>query len=1148
MYAQKALNDPAYEDSYKKAFEYNSHQYLPQPKANDILRINCPQKYGKIFNPQGNDAEIMGIINDIEKGDFHEAAYKLPSLSAALPNYYLTHYLTGVVMAGLEQDNEAIKAFESLASLGQIYYSEAEKSFSKADAAKSIEYFNKAIKLNPNLSTYNYYIGLNNLLIGNNDDAIKYFDKAISQRANDYNSMYYKAIAQEIKGDYPAVIDSTTKLLNRHVSNYNSVMYLKALANAKAGNSDAALEDIEKIFTGLDDIYNADIKTTSAKEATLPGYLHLLKAQILTQKGENASEDYEKAFENPVIKSLSSNSGFDFSMSADDLENQIDYMRTAFDSFGKIIPNASGYRVTSGLIPVLSSSQVEKSLSDNEGTVDLTPSVAQKMAQTDYEKAHQIQPSKPETKPVVKEEAPQAKPEEVKKSDEAIKIGSNIPGIIPSSKGESMIFTASDVQKTVPADSVAETPQPVKVVAKEIKTTESVAQTPEIKPEVSITEPVVAAKPAQPAIVLRQAQSPEELLLQSGEQSMAHDLATQAMINQPQASDEGVKIAGNVKTDIKNTAEAAVPVERAVDSTIVSAPIQKATEDFNIKYEEPAVDTVVSKAEDIVVQQKEMVSKAADDVVNEPVKVAAKVVKETPEFKISYDDKKAESAAEVVDSAKQDVLERINNDVKDLELAKEKPSESLAKTIARAEAETEPNTVESVEQVAQTPKVILPDLGETIEKVSSAPAKVTEKYADVDVNDYNVQKKTLVINPGDEIIEFDPSSPMFNKRAVVAVAQPAVLGGTPRITDNFSQIHKVVKETVETVDSEVEGVKETAKETAEAAAKAAEDTAKAAEAAAKVAEAEHYEAPELVLPETIVVEKVATKTETDVPTVAPKVRQKAQEVEEAATDVVSAQTEEVPADSEWLKDILDKAQDTPEAAEKKAKRVKAQKEETVQDFLTDNDEKLAKKAKKLEEKRAKLKAKKEAKLAKEALRQEQAAALAEEKARLQAEQDAINAARLEEKAAKEAALAEEKAIQEAAETEEKARIAAEKELQKAAKAEKEAEIKAQKAALKAAKADEKARLKIQKKLQKAAKAEEKARLKAEKEVQKAIDAGSETAAAVTVIEGDRLIKVRNKKEKEHKKFTWWWQKQKSEASAAESKGQTTKRKWFRKDK
>ena len=49
MYAQKALNDSAYEQTYKKAFEYNSHIYLPQPKKEDVAKINCPQKYGKRF-------------------------------------------------------------------------------------------------------------------------------------------------------------------------------------------------------------------------------------------------------------------------------------------------------------------------------------------------------------------------------------------------------------------------------------------------------------------------------------------------------------------------------------------------------------------------------------------------------------------------------------------------------------------------------------------------------------------------------------------------------------------------------------------------------------------------------------------------------------------------------------------------------------------------------------------------------------------------------------------------------------------------------------------------------------------------------------------------------------------------------------------
>lgn len=70
-------------------------------------------------------------------------------------------------MSGLEQEQDAIVAFESalkanpydfesFASLGQVYYSEAEKTFSKDAALKSIEYFNKALKYNPNCYIYHF--------------------------------------------------------------------------------------------------------------------------------------------------------------------------------------------------------------------------------------------------------------------------------------------------------------------------------------------------------------------------------------------------------------------------------------------------------------------------------------------------------------------------------------------------------------------------------------------------------------------------------------------------------------------------------------------------------------------------------------------------------------------------------------------------------------------------------------------------------------------------------------------------------------------------------------------------------------------------------------------------------------------------------
>lgn len=1139
MYAQKALNDPAYEDSYKKAFEYNSHQYLPQPKANDILKINCPQKYGKIFNPQGNDAYIMDVINDIESGDFHEAAYKLPQLSSNMPKYYLTYYLTGVVMAGLEQDSDAIAAFEkaiklnpndfeSLASLGQIYYSEAEKSFSKEKANKSIEYFNKAIKLNPNLSTYNYYIGLNNLLTGDNDAAISAFDKAISQRSNDYNSMYYKAIAQQIKGDYNSVIDGTTKLLNRHVSNYNSVLYLQALAYAKSGNNDSALENIEKIFSGMNDIYNADIKTTSAKEATLPNYLHLLKGQILAQKGEDSSEEFEKAFENPVIKSLASKSGFDFVISTPDMENQLDYIRTAFDNFGKVIPVTDGYRVTSSLIPqsgeFVRPEFATKQLS-SENSVDLTPSIAQKIISQNYSNNATAPQTTPEqdivtpsvsqvlanpdmTLPKIAETNEENKVDKAEEKTDGVRIGFGIPFAtpVPAAKGEPMVFTAADAVKvTEPAAKVTE--PAVKVSETANKTVEaaakSVNETVQSAEKVAESAPVVVAAPVQK---------------DSDDFNIKYKPETVETVAK-KVDTEAVKIAEEVKTAQSsiNSEETVLPEKiatiLATEPVKVTAKEQKPTDNFNITYPDntaPVVDTVISEAKDIELQQKDVTT------------TVATTIKEVEDYTISYPKEVKEKVAEDI-AGKQDVLERLNDNHKDLELAKENAQESLAKTISRAENEIAPNTVESVEQVAQAPTVILPDLSESVEHISKPATKIAEKFADVDLNAYNVQNTAPVINPGDEVIVFDPASaPIFSQGQRLAAAQKTDLNTTPKITDDFSQIHKAVKETVETVQSAAEETKTTVETAAEEIKTSPEKVAQKVE--------EEYVAPELVLPEDVKIERVAAQTKTETPAITPKLRQAAEKTEEVVTDITAAQTENVltegentvakaEEEQEWLKDFLNKAEETVDDTEKKVKKEKIKKEKNVQEFLTDSDEKLIQKAKKLEEKQAKLKAKEEARLAKQALKQEKAAKLAEEKLAKQALK--------EEKAAK---AAEEKAL-----------------------------LKAQKAQQKAEKLEEKARLK-------AAKASEKARLKAEKQALKEAQkkAEQEVRGAVTVIDGDKLIKVKNK---EKKKLNRWWKKNtdtnikktKSEVTEAKKfsfknlfskKNSDTKSRhlWFRKDK
>ena len=316
MYAQKAMNNPNYTASYDSAVKYNSHIYLPQPNKNEINKINCPQKYGKVLTPQGIDIQIYGAIDDIAKGNYNESLYKLQSVTTQYPNYYLGHYLTGVALSELEKDDDAIREFgkaislnpydfESRASLGRIYYSKAETKFSQDDARKSIEYFSQALRQNHNCPTYYFYIGMNELQIGNTNVAISNFDKALKINPSDYNSQYYKLIAQYINGNYQDVVDGASKLLLKHVSNYNSVLYLRALAYTKLNENEKALEDLNTIENNIGDIYNADIKTTSAREKSLESYVHYLKAQIQHSKGAGSAEDNTIAYSNPIIDRLS---------------------------------------------------------------------------------------------------------------------------------------------------------------------------------------------------------------------------------------------------------------------------------------------------------------------------------------------------------------------------------------------------------------------------------------------------------------------------------------------------------------------------------------------------------------------------------------------------------------------------------------------------------------------------------------------------------------------------------------------------------------------------------------------------------------------------------------------------------------------------
>ena len=441
MYAQKAQNKSDYKTSYENALKYNSHIYLPQPNKYEINKINCPQKYGKIINPQGIDEKIYGAITDIENNNFNEALYKLQTVTSKYPSYYLGYYLTGVALSELEKDDDAIHSFEkaislnpydfeSYASLGQIYYSKAETTFSDYDAKKSIEYFNKALELNRNCPTYYFYIGMNELQAGNTNVAILNFDKALKINPSDYNSMYYKLIAQYINGNYQDVVSGASNLLLKHVSNHNSVLYLRALAYTKLNQNDLALEDLNAIENNIEDIFNSDIKQTSSREKSLESYTHYLKSEIQHSKGAGAASDNAIAYSNPIINrlanakkamepyekslqndsiSLSDYNKFESFYSTslpkllesgaiityDDIDNQYDYIRTTFADLGiSFIYTNPDYKITT--IKDYPYKKYSSKLSDDEhGSLSLRPASSVQnvaLAKTETEKMRQSTP------------------------------------------------------------------------------------------------------------------------------------------------------------------------------------------------------------------------------------------------------------------------------------------------------------------------------------------------------------------------------------------------------------------------------------------------------------------------------------------------------------------------------------------------------------------------------------------------------------------------------------------------------------------------------------------------------------------------------------------------------------------------------------
>lgn len=796
MYAQKAVNDNMYEVSYKKAMEYNSHQYLPAPKKEEISKINCPQKYGKTFNAQGVDADISAVVEDIEKGKFSEAVYTIPKITSEYPNYYLGHYLTGVVMSGLEQDEEAVSAFnraislnpndfESYASLGLLYYREAEKTFDSKLAAKSVENFQKALKNNPNCNTYYYYIGLNEMLENKYDAAISNFKKAINLKNNDYNSKYYKAVAQYLNKDYKGTIEEATNLLFRRVSNYNSVLYLRALSYYKLKNYEAAIADIEKVHHNMDDIYNLDIKKFTQKEMILETYLYYLQSKISRDNGLGAKSDLLKAYKNPIIALLDSRSKdfehANYKLTSFDIDNQYDLLRTTFDDLGlDFVYLNPDYKVVRKALPTnepVANKQDETKLAvENSATVALT-------------KNEQILPTDEITvpsqvlveKPVMVEPEKSLQQEDNKTVCEVTEQTDKLAEIVEQK--------AEEVSEEIPQK--VEKPA-IEVVKEEVLTqTETSSKTTENQVKTDkIVEENIAKESRKPVVV----DSPTDI--EQDKKTVEED---KTEVKEPVEKKEEIKDKNpetsplnNEKSEIKS-GNPAIMVYDA--DTLIIAPVEtpkpaQQYDSYNARIREltmadsgvklPSSDTekdvsLNSKTSDLVEEKEQTVEEKLNSIKEAVTQSEKPVITEITETnriqevsepavdEVKQEEKplKEENALVEPETQTEISTNTVEENQKAAETVEVTSSSKVADTVPTQEKSSQ---IEQVEENAQ--QAVKKNYVEDVSKTSkSLKVPVNEKFANVNLDEFDVKNlKSPEVHAGEEVIFLDTEKESFIER------------------------------------------------------------------------------------------------------------------------------------------------------------------------------------------------------------------------------------------------------------------------------------------------------------------------------------------------------------------------------------------------
>ena len=226
----------------------------------------------------------------------------------------------------------------------------------QGDFEQAIQYYDKAINLNPNYAIAYFYRGNAYGNKGELDQAIQDFTKAIDLNPNDAKAYNNRGIAYGTKDDFDLAIQDFTKAIDLD-PNYAKAYFYRGIAYSDKGELDQAIQDYDKAI---------DLNPNDAKA-------YFYRGNAYSNKGDfdQAIQDYDKAIElDPQLAEVYNNRGNAYSDKGD-----FDQATQDYDEAIDLNPNDAKAYNNRG-VAYSDKGDLDRAIQDYDKAIDLNPNDA----------------------------------------------------------------------------------------------------------------------------------------------------------------------------------------------------------------------------------------------------------------------------------------------------------------------------------------------------------------------------------------------------------------------------------------------------------------------------------------------------------------------------------------------------------------------------------------------------------------------------------------------------------------------------------------------------------------------------------------------------------------------------------------------------